>query len=86
MKKVFGVVRRTAQKFNIDNRAQRVIEKEKPTPAPRHDARLDSAKLHQVEKGKLILPVRFYSCDTSTSNVTNSSLGSLVVNVLVLVP
>jgi len=36
MGKVFSVVRRKANRFNVENRAHRVISKEKPTPAPKH--------------------------------------------------
>lgn len=36
MGKVLSVVRRKANRFNVESRAHRVISKDKPTPAPKH--------------------------------------------------
>lgn len=46
-----SVARRTQQRFNIENRAQRVIEQDKPTPAPKFEANLKD--LEKVLKGEL---------------------------------
>ncbi|XP_030375848.1 protein NDUFAF4 homolog [Scaptodrosophila lebanonensis] len=40
MGKVMSMVARKANRFNAENRAHRVIEREKPTPAPKYESNL----------------------------------------------
>ncbi|XP_017873355.1 PREDICTED: protein NDUFAF4 homolog [Drosophila arizonae] len=40
MGKVMSMVARKANRFNVENRAHRVLEREKPTPAPKYESNL----------------------------------------------
>lgn len=40
MGKVMSVVARKANRFNVENRAHRVLEREKPVPAPKYESNL----------------------------------------------
>lgn len=40
MGQVASMVARRANRFNAENRAHRVLEREKPTPAPKFDSNL----------------------------------------------
>lgn len=59
MGKVFSVVakysRLPAQRFNVENRAHRVISQDKPNPAPKFLSNLKD--LERVLKGKINLNV-----------------------------
>lgn len=46
-----SVARRANQRFNIENRAQRVIAQDKPTPAPKYEA--DAKELERILKGEI---------------------------------
>ena len=50
-----SVAKRANQRFNIENRAQRIIAQDKPRPAPKYEA--DARELERILKGenKLIL-------------------------------
>lgn len=41
MGKVLSVLSKPVRNFNIENRAHKVISKEKPIPAPKHKINLD---------------------------------------------
>lgn len=53
MGKVMSVVAAKAQRFNVENRAQKIISQAKPTPAPRFESNLKD--LERVLKGEKIL-------------------------------
>lgn len=40
MGKVMSVAARKANRFNVENRAHRVLEREKPIPAPKYESNL----------------------------------------------
>lgn len=40
MGKVMSVVSRKINRFNVENRAHRVLERDKPVPAPKYDSNL----------------------------------------------
>lgn len=40
MGKAMSMVARKANRFNVENRAHRVLEREKPTPAPKYESNL----------------------------------------------
>lgn len=50
MGKVMSVVAGKMQRFNVENRAQKVISQAKPTPAPRFESNLKD--LERVLKGE----------------------------------
>lgn len=50
MGKVMSTAVRAQQRFNIENRAQRVIAQDKPKPAPKFEANVK--ELERVLKGK----------------------------------
>lgn len=50
MGKVMSVVAGKVQRFNVENRAQKVISQAKPTPAPRFESNLKD--LERVLKGE----------------------------------
>mgnify|MGYP000412676406 CR=1 FL=1 len=52
MGKVFSVIQRKANRFNVENRAQRVISKEKPLPAPTHPATLQ--EIEAIKSGYIL--------------------------------
>lgn len=51
MGKVLSVATRPFRNFNIENRAHKIISKEKPTPAPLHAANLKEAE--RILKGTI---------------------------------
>lgn len=40
MGKVMSVVSRKINRFNVENRAHRILEREKPVPAPKYEGNL----------------------------------------------
>jgi len=40
MGQVVSMVARRVNRFNVENRAHRILEREKPTPAPKFDSNL----------------------------------------------
>jgi NADH dehydrogenase [ubiquinone] 1 alpha subcomplex assembly factor 4 len=49
MGKVLSLVPRQLKQFNIENRAHKVISKDKPTPAPKYPATIE--ELERIAKG-----------------------------------
>lgn len=50
MGKVLSIALRKAQRFNVENRAQRVISQPKPKPAPKYESNLKD--LEKILRGK----------------------------------
>ena len=49
MGKVYSVISRQVQRFNVENRAHRIISQNKPAPAPKYPATLE--ELERIAKG-----------------------------------
>lgn len=49
-KKIFGVLSRQVNRFNVENRAHRVLERDKPVPAPKYESNLKD--LEYARQGK----------------------------------
>lgn len=49
-KKLFGVLTRKVNRFNVENRAHKVLERDKPVPAPKYESNLRD--LEFARKGK----------------------------------
>ena len=50
MGKVLSVVVSKVQRFNVENRAQRIISQDKPKPAPKYESNIKD--LERVLRGK----------------------------------
>lgn len=53
MGKVLSIVPRQLKQFNIENRAHKVISKDKPTPAPKYPTTIE--ELERIAKGEKTL-------------------------------
>ncbi|XP_063243434.1 protein NDUFAF4 homolog [Bacillus rossius redtenbacheri] len=53
MGKVFSVIQRKVNRFNIESRAQKIISKEKQTPAPKHQSTLKEFEKIKQELSEL---------------------------------
>jgi NADH dehydrogenase [ubiquinone] 1 alpha subcomplex assembly factor 4 len=49
MGKVLSVIKRKVNRFNVENRAHRVISKDKPTPAPKYPSTIQ--ELETIKSG-----------------------------------
>lgn len=49
-RKLYGVLSRKINRFNVENRAQKVLERDKPVPAPKYESNLQD--LEYARKGK----------------------------------
>lgn len=57
MGKVLSIVSKSIKNYNVENRAHKIISKEKPAPAPKHKADID--EYERILKGLLILKKSF---------------------------
>lgn len=53
MGKVLSVIQRQVNRFNVENRAHRVISKEKPIPAPKYQSTIK--ELEAIKSGGFIM-------------------------------
>lgn len=59
MGKVMSVVARKANRFNVENRAHRVLEREKPVPAPKYESNLRDME-RTLECKSYFLPILYH--------------------------
>lgn len=57
MGKVLSVIQRKVYRFNAENRAHRIISKDKPTPAPRYPSTIK--ELETIKSGGFIMNSAF---------------------------
>lgn len=53
MGKVLSVIQRKVNRFNVENRAHRVISKDKPTPAPKYPSTIK--ELETIKSGGFVM-------------------------------
>uniref|UniRef100_A0A7R9IF11 NADH dehydrogenase [ubiquinone] 1 alpha subcomplex assembly factor 4 n=1 Tax=Timema tahoe TaxID=61484 RepID=A0A7R9IF11_9NEOP len=50
---IFSVIRRKANRFNVENRAQLIISKDKPTPAPQYPSTVKQLEMISKVRGNM---------------------------------